>query len=281
MEPLAGHSERGYELPLRDRRGRLHWLLWNVQYLDEFDGQPAILAIGQDVTARKEAEQRLLQSERLAAIGQAMTGLAHESRNALQRGQADLELLELVIAGNAEATGLVHRLQRVQHELHRLYEEVRQYAAPLIPTLDACDLGQLAQEAWALLAQSKSGRDAALSLSGIADRTCRIDRFQMLNAFRNLFENALGAAADPVRIEVDFMRQRRNEGDVLIVSVSDNGPGIPPEIGESAFNAFVTTKTRGTGLGLAIVRRIVEAHVGRVSLGQPARGAQIILELPA
>lgn len=277
---LDGRPERGYELPLCDREGSVHWLLWNIQRLEDFGGQPAVLAIGQDVTARKQAEERLLQNERLAAIGQAMTGLAHESRNALQRGQADLELLALMVQNQPEARRLVERLQRVQQDLHHLYEEVRQYAAPLTLAIEPYDLRQLVREAWELIGHIRQGRTAWLEVSGAADSVCRIDRFQMLQAFRNIFENALAAARDPVQIEVTLRDECDNGQPWLVVAVRDNGPGFPPGLSRTAFDAFITTKTRGTGLGLAIVRRIVEAHRGRVWIGRPRQGAEVVLELP-
>jgi PAS domain S-box-containing protein len=277
---LGGRLERGYELPIIDCRDRLHWLLWNVQHLDDFGGQPAILAIGQDVTDRKNAEQKLLQSERLAAIGQAMTGLAHESRNALQRGQADLELLELLVEGNSEATTLIRRLQRVQQELHRLYEEVRQYAAPIKLMLESQCLESIAHEAWALLAPVRAGRRAELSIIGGDGGDCRVDRFQIQQVFRNLFENSLSAAEDPVRIVVKFDRQEVGGSAWLCTSIGDNGPGIPSGVADSVLEPFFTTKTRGTGLGLSIVRRIVEAHGGRIRLGSPSTGAEVVIELP-
>ena len=63
--------------------------------------------------------------------------------------------------------------------------------------------------------------------------------------------------------------------------MSDNGPGFTPEQRAKVFQAFYTTKTKGTGLGLAICRRIIEAHEGRIVLGdQPDRGAEFILILP-
>ncbi|MBL8850807.1 MAG: PAS domain S-box protein [Planctomycetaceae bacterium] len=278
---LTGNTERGYELPVVDRRGRLHWLLWNVQHLHEFAGEPAILAIGQDVTDRKTAEQKLLQSERLAAIGQAMAGLAHESRNALQRGQADLELLELLVEGNSEATALIRRLQRVQQELHRLYEEVRQYAAPIKLMLEPQSLEAVAQEAWELLAPSRGSRCAELLVVNGDGSNCCADRFQMLQVFRNLFENSLSASPDPARIVVTFERRPLGGSNWLCVTISDNGPGIPPHATDSVLEPFFTTKTRGTGLGLSIVRRIVEAHGGRMMLGTPQVGAELNIELPA
>lgn len=231
---------------------------------------------------KAEAEARLLQSERLAAIGKAMTGLAHESRNALQRGQANLELLTLLVQDRPDALDLVQRLQKVQSDLHRLYEEVRQYAAPLNLTPEPYDLGGLMEEAWDQLAAQRGLRDATIEIR--ADETdvrCPVDHFQMLQAFRNILENSLAAAPDPVRITVTFAPGQPEERDALRVAVRDNGPGIPADRVHSVFDEFFTTKTRGTGLGLAIVKRIIEAHGGHVRVNADYRaGAELLVTLP-
>jgi signal transduction histidine kinase len=231
---------------------------------------------------KAQAEARLLQAERLAAIGKAMTGLAHESRNALQRGQANLELLALLVQDRPEALDLVKRLQRVQADLHHLYEEVRQYAAPLNLTPEPHDLGELIQEAWDQLAPQHGSRDAAIEI--LAEGTkfrCPVDPFQMLQAFRNILENSLAAAPDPVRITASVSSTRLDERDALCVCLRDNGPGIPADRAQSVFEEFFTTKTRGTGLGLAIVKRIIEAHGGRVRVNQDyTAGAELIVTLP-
>jgi signal transduction histidine kinase len=64
--------------------------------------------------------------------------------------------------------------------------------------------------------------------------------------------------------------------------VADSGPGVPPEVRERIFEPFFTTRARGTGLGLAVARQIVEAHGGRISVGDsPGGGARFTLRLPA
>jgi signal transduction histidine kinase len=251
--------------------------------LDDFGGEPAILAIGQDVTDRKAAESKLLQAERLAAIGKAITGLAHESRNALQRGQANLELLALMVQNQPEALDLVKRLQRVQTELHRLYEDVRQYAAPLNLNEERCDLRQVLHDAWDELAPHRGERDASMQFVEDADvdLRCSLDRFQMNQAFRNILENSLAAAADPVRISVSFEADRINGREAVRVSLRDNGPGISRNHAANVFDEFFTTKTKGTGLGLAIVKRIIEAHGGHVYVNPTIQeGAEIRITLP-
>ncbi|MGB6856644.1 MAG: response regulator, partial [Terracidiphilus sp.] len=90
---VAGAPLHGVEIPVVCKAGARRWIVWNAQLLADYEDEPAILAIGQDITSLKQAQEQALQSERLAAIGQMMTGLAHESGNALARSQACLEML--------------------------------------------------------------------------------------------------------------------------------------------------------------------------------------------
>src|SRR5262245_41937141 len=94
---LAGGQVRDLEGQIRCRDGTRRWALWNADLLAEYDGAPAVLTIGLDVTALRQSQEAALQAERLAAIGQMMTGLAHESGNALARSQACLEMLALEV----------------------------------------------------------------------------------------------------------------------------------------------------------------------------------------
>ncbi len=90
-----------------------------------------MLAIGHDLTALEEAQQRALQAERLAAIGEMVAGLSHESRNALHRSQVCLEMLTFEVEDRPEALQLIARLQAAQDDLYRVFEDVRTYAAPI------------------------------------------------------------------------------------------------------------------------------------------------------
>ncbi|WP_435005468.1 response regulator [Tundrisphaera lichenicola] len=92
---LNNERIRDYEWTFRCRNGSRRSIVWNARRLDEYQGGPAILGVEQDNTELKRAQSVVLRSERLSAIGQMATGLAHESRNALQRGQACLEMLAL------------------------------------------------------------------------------------------------------------------------------------------------------------------------------------------
>lgn len=241
-----------------------------------------LLSIGHDITALRDAQEQLVQAERLAAIGEAMTGLAHESRNALQRSQACLEMLASRVEDRPEALDLIARIQAAQDHLHHLYEEVREYAAPLVLRPELQDLRQLLQEAWGLTAALREGRQVRLRETGTeADTQCYVDGFAVQQVFRNIFENALDAGRDPLEIDVVFAAVEHETQPAVCVAIRDNGPGLTPEQLRRIFDSFYTTKTHGTGLGMAIAKRVIEAHGGRIEARSlSGTGAELLLTLP-
>jgi signal transduction histidine kinase len=98
---------------------------------------------------------------------------------------------------------------------------------------------------------------------------------------QSVFDNALAAGTPPVSIEIKAIPAMLDSGSALRIMVHDNGPGIAPEERHKVFDPFCTTKAKGTGLGLAIARRIVEAHGGRIEVGDALTpGAIFQLTLP-
>ncbi len=237
--------------------------------------------IVRDLTEQKDAEDRALRAERLAAIGQTVAGLAHESRNAFQRSQACLEMLAMDLEGQPDQLELVARIQRALDHLHHLYEEVRDYASPIKLDLQPCDLAHVWRDAWAHLEVLRKSKSVDLheSIAGV-DLTCSVDWFAMGQVFRNILENAVSACPNPGRIEIIGTESSIFGQSAIQVAIRDNGPGISPDARDRIFDAFFTTKTKGTGLGMAIANRIVEAHGGRIAVGDGGEGAEILVMLP-
>jgi signal transduction histidine kinase len=229
----------------------------------------------------KWPRQRLLKRERLAAIGEAMTALAHESRNALQRSQAGLEMVKKRVRDDADSLELLAEVHDAQRYLTDLYEEVRGYAAPIQLRRSVSDLGQLVHTTWGHLATEKNHAQAQLILDeSPLNLQCEVDPRAVGQVLRNVLENAL-AASDHPEIRVHFAEDTLHNRPALRISVRDNGRGFRPQDKERVFEPFFTTKLRGTGLGLAISRRIIEAHGGRIGVGDPpGPGAEILITLP-
>lgn len=231
----------------------------------------------------ESAQRRLVQSERLAAIGQMVTGLAHESRNALQRAQACLDMLELDLSDRPDLLDLTARTRRALVELHRLYEEVRSYAAPIHLERQPCDLRGLWREAWEEVREAYPEKNVSLrevECDGL-DIKVPVDRHRIEQVLRNVFDNALAVSPEGGEVTIRCSEDALGGSPALRLTIADEGPGLTPEQERQIFESFFTTKTQGTGLGMAITRRIVEAHGGTISAGNgPVRGAEIAITLP-
>jgi hypothetical protein len=245
------------------------------------DDRRLFTGIVRDLSQQKQAEERSRQAERLAAIGQTVTGLAHESRNAFQRSQACLEMLAMELEDRPEALELVERTQKALDDLHHLYEEVRDYAAPIILDRQVCDLAHVWRDSWSHLRQAHGEKGVHLieRADGV-DLACQVDWFAMGQVFRNVLENAIAACPVGGRIVVHCREVRLLGQYAIEVAIRDDGPGFDPANRGKVFDPFFTTKVKGTGLGMAIARRIVEAHGGRIALGDAGPGAEVILTLP-
>ncbi len=243
-----------------------------------------MISFGQDITSLRQAQERALQSERLAAIGQMVAGLAHESRNALQRSQACLDMLRWKVEDRPDAIDLINRLQAAQDHLHHLYEDVRGYAAPIQLERSVCNLHDVWREAWAHLEPTRALKKASLrELTGGVNLVVEADAFRLGQVFRNIFENALAACPTPAVVTIQADDVCLDGHPALRVSILDNGPGLTFEQRQKVFDPFFTTKTKGTGLGLSITRRIIDAHGGRLAVGEPRPGepgAEFLIDLP-
>jgi len=232
-----------------------------------------------DVSDRKRAEERARQSSRLAAIGETMAALVHESRNALQRSKANLEMLSLEIEDRPEALKLVGRVEKAQEDLHKLFEEVRQWAAPLNLRREICNLRQLWREVWTNVIHTQNTKKLRLDEKSSEAVTCSVDRFAMAQVFRNIFENAVEVSPVGEAVEIACCEESNGRGNTVVISIADRGPGLSVEQQQRIFEPFFTTKAKGTGLGMAIASRIVQSHGGSIAASSPG-GARLEITLP-
>jgi two-component system, LuxR family, sensor kinase FixL len=235
-----------------------------------------------DITDRKRAEARLVQSERLAAIGQMVTGLAHESRNALQRARACLDMLSLDLEDQPRHVELMQRIESALVELQRLYQEVRAYASPISLALGDCNLADVWRKSWQDLVQTGDVRSISLVEEDLEDdTTCSVDHYRIEQVFRNVLENAVAASPPEGVVRLCCCPAELEGRPALRVSITDQGPGLTAEQATHVFEPFYTTKHKGTGLGLAICERIIHAHGGEIRIhSTPGHGATVEILIP-
>lgn len=275
---ISETGSRGVLNPIMTKSGEEKEIRWSNSVIKEPSGRvTGVLSVGLDVTDLIAAQEKARQSDRLATIGQTMTGMAHESRNALQRIRNSVELLEDEVGDNPEALRYLEKISRAGHDLQDLLEEVRAYAAPIRLDLERVSLPTIWRRAWECL-EEKSEQATLLELPNNEQTPpALVDSRRLGQVFRNLFENSFDACGPGVEVSICTEAAE----DELRIKIRDNGPGMPPDARAKIFEAFYTTKPTGTGLGMAIVHRIIEAHGGSISLTDASPGTEFLIRLPA
>jgi signal transduction histidine kinase len=215
--------------------------------------------------------------ERLAAIGQAVSTIAHESRNSLQRMEAAVHQLQKHASDAEKVRGGIAKLASGTQELHRLHETVLEFVRPRVLQPSAIDARNVVRAAWKeALTQPDAPQVELVENHLTEDTTCEIDAFAVRQVFRNIFENSLAACSSSPEIKASYEEGEISGAPALRVVIRDNGPGLTDEQRNMVFVPFYTTKQRGLGLGLTIARQIVEAHGGDISLADGPGTAVVV-----
>jgi signal transduction histidine kinase len=192
-----------------------------------------------------------------------------------------LDLLTDLLQGQSDTSKWLGHLRQSVGRLGRLFEDLRDFAAPVKLDCSVSGLSGTWRRAWDSLEPEWRNRRA--TFTDATDNTVLVylDAFRMEQVFRILFENSLAACADPLEINVASQQVQLRGRPHLVIAVRDNGPGLTWEQHEKVFVPFYTTNPKGTGLGLAIARQIVEAHGGTIT-AMPDRvaGAEFVIALP-
>ncbi len=280
-ERASGAEGPNHEAQGRHKSGRTIPLWLSIQPAG-FNGEACHSIIVRDLTLQKAYDARNIQDQRLAAICELSSGLAHESRNALQRSQSCLELLAFETHDRPKALELIERIQRAQDHLLELYEEIRGYSAPmkLKPTNVALD--EVMQASWnELQTLQVDGAPRLKTRPTSMDLHCDADRDRIVHMFKGLLKNSIESAGAQGWVEVQWTEAEIDGQRAVTATIRDDGPGVAPEFVSKLFRPFFTTKTRGMGLSLAISQRIAEAHGGRiVFVPESSRGARMDITLP-
>ncbi len=243
----------------------------------KFNGSWVFTAIMRDMSSHKEMERRLLESEKLAAVGMAVSRIVHEIKNPLIAiGGLVLSLYKK--EDHPEHKKKLELILREVERLEKLLSDISNFAKPLTLELKETDLVSLCQESLEVYRPRLEEAGITFRLKG-DEKEIRayVDEERLKEVLFNLFQNALEAMAEKGgELELEIKR----EGDRVLIYVRDTGPGIPEKLLHQLFTPFFTTKKKGTGLGLSISRKIVEAHGGQIRARNYERGAEFIIELP-
>src|SRR5688572_3320241 len=274
----AGEAEWRDQVTLRSESGRRELVCASTTLPGEAESPGGIVLVFDEVT-------QLLQAQRQAAWGEVARRLAHEIRNPLTPIQLSAERMRRKLMRGlaaSEAELLDRSTQTIVQQVEAMKQMVAafsEYARAPDMHVSEFDLGALVRQVSDLYHAQDSRVAFGLSLDPKA-ALLEADPGRIRQLLNNLLTNSLEAldgTPNPV-----IMIETKRVGDLVALTVVDNGPGFQGGLLEQAFDPYVTSKPKGTGLGLAIVRRIVEEHGGQVEVDNaPQGGARVRITLPA
>jgi PAS domain S-box-containing protein len=281
---IAGQQQFGTcECGARHRDGS--WRTMRASASPLFDAESKVSGVivsVRDITMEKKLEQQIIQSERLAAMGQMIGGFAHELNNPLTGILGMSELLQ----DSQTADAPRKQLEMLQQQARRAVEIVQNlmyFSRPPTPGKAAIDLNELVQRTLHLHAYSL--RKSNITVDFLAESSIPSvtgDAHQLMQVFLNLILNSEQAMRE-VRDRGTLRIRLEKHDKSVAVTFQDDGPGIPADILPNIFDPFYTTKRpgRGTGLGLSICKAILREHNGNVEAASgPGGGAVFTVTLP-
>jgi signal transduction histidine kinase len=239
-----------------------------------------------DLTRVEQLEERERLRDRLAALGEMAAAIAHEVKNPLAGIEVMAGLLKRQLTESPDAQAILADIIKEAKMANVIVQEVLAFVRPIRLQVEDIAVADVIRDAMTMAESHASLKGEVQVRVDLPEalRPIQGDPHQLRQIFTNLLTNAFEAmggigmvdiAAVAVEGDEDAGPAEHVAGPTIQITVSDNGPGIPPEVMERIFSPFFTTKPQGSGLGLAIVRKIVDAHDGRIDVGERPGGGTI------
>jgi two-component system NtrC family sensor kinase len=249
----------------------------------ERQGKTEVICISRDVTQRKQMEQQLHLAGRLAAVGQLAAGVAHELNNPLSAVQGFAQLLAQRSNLDEATKGDIETIYREAQRATKITGNLLSFARKYTPEKRLISVNEALEQSLELHAYRMrvNNVEVVTQLDPDLPKTMA-DFHQMQQVFVNITTNAEQAVTE-VRGKGRVVVKTKRVGNMIRVTFTDDGPGIPDDILKSVFDPFFTTKDvgKGTGLGLSICYGIVREHGGRMyAKSDTGKGASFVVEIP-
>lgn len=277
------------ELPYRPNHEAPLWLGLSTMPMRNPQGQIVGAAfLLTDLTEIKKLQEELKIKDRFAAIGEVSGGMAHELRNSIGAIAGFSQLLSRKLTADDPLKAHIEDIQKEIVFLEKLTNDFLSFARPIEPQYQPVNLGNLVQETLKSLPLSWEEKNIRIAAgASLASFNLAADPFLLRQALNNLLLNAYQALEQggEVTLEAwrkeDFLGGPYLRGAAVVLSVKDNGPGIPAASQERLFFPFFTTKKEGIGLGLALTKKILLAHRGNIEVkSEEGKGTEFLLYLP-
>jgi PAS domain S-box-containing protein len=287
LSSIIGHclskifSGTGSELTLECSAGQAHIISISLSTTNVSDGSlESQTAVIKDLTEARQMEREIQRKEKLTAMGELASGVAHEIRNPLNAISMIAQRYEKEFvprSGMKEYRTLTQVLKEESARVNGIIQQFLTFARP--PKLKFAKVS--AQRFVNHVSTLFQGQAAARKIKFVSrcdyEGMLRIDHDTMTQTILNLLQNALDATPQQGSITLNVFKKEQS----LIIEIQDTGKGIPNEQLEKIFNLYFTTKTNGNGMGLAITQQIISQHEGSIQVkSEVSKGSMFTISLP-
>jgi len=225
--------------------------------------------------------ERMLESDRLAALSSLASGMAHEIRNPLVSIGGFARRIGKLVEPDSPLRGYVEVIQEEVSRLEKLLREILDFTGENLSYYGDYELSKLIEDTLILVQRDLAAGKIMVVKEFAPMPRLHCDDRQLKQVFYNLLQNSVQAMPHGGTLTIRTHLQERSDGLYEAVSISDTGGGIPLEVLHNIFNPFFSTKDYGTGLGLAIAQRIVSRHYGQIEVNnEMGKGVTFIVTFP-
>lgn len=241
-------------------------------------GRKMFTGIVRDLTDFKRMQEEIIQSQKLAAIGEMAASVGHEIKNPLAGISGAIEILKDTLEGDDTRRQIMDEILSEVRRLDNTVRDLLAFSRPWNPDPQLCTLQEIVERVKGSYQEQEAAERIRFIQDNGAPLQVMVDPWLFEKVLWNLLDNARDAMGGEGEIRFHF----GGEPGFVELTVEDSGAGVPEEHLKDVFRPFFTTKNRGTGLGLAICKKIMDAHGGSISLRSSARhGTRVTLKLPS
>lgn len=282
QEDINNIKCKNYEIEITTINKVKKRLLYNSSKIYNIDGELiGLIIVASDITELKEQQEKMMQQEKLALLGQMGAGIVHETRNYLTTIKGSCQLID-TLTEEDKIKKYTKKMNKGIDEVNRIIGEFLSLSKPRETELEEVSMYDIVYSIKSLIITSSLIRGINIDFKlSKEERYLRCDEAQVKQVVLNICKNAVEAMTEVKNAELKIEAGYNEKANEMFIKITDNGHGMSKETLEKIGTPFYTTKSNGTGLGLNFCYKVIKEHGGRIEVeSELEKGTKFTVVLP-
>ncbi|MTK11495.1 MAG: GHKL domain-containing protein, partial [Clostridiaceae bacterium] len=282
QEDIKNIKHKNYEIEITTINNVKKRLLYNSSKIYNIDGELiGLIIVASDITELKQQQEKMMQQEKLALLGQMGAGIVHETRNYLTTIKGSCQLID-TLTEEDKIKKYTKKMNKGIDEVNRILGEFLSLSKPRETELEEVSMYDIVYSIKSLIITSSLIRGINIDFKlSKEERYLLCDEAQVKQVVLNICKNAVEAMAEVKNAELKIEAGYNEKVNEMFIKITDNGYGMSKETLEKIGTPFYTTKSNGTGLGLNFCYKVIKEHGGRIEVkSELEKGTKFTVVLP-